>query len=107
MTRQVNLNEMAQEIEQWVLSKGFKSDRTRVWELFALTHTEISEAVDAYKKGQSDEKIGQELTDALIRILHLMHIFKLDIDELYNDRMDFNWQRPRHFNTVRTTDEPD
>jgi hypothetical protein len=102
--RSVCLNTMAQEIEEWVLSKGFKSERAKIWELFALSHTEISEAVDAYKKGLSDEEVGLELTDALIRILHIMRVLELDIDTLYDERMEYNWQRPERFNTVRTTD---
>jgi hypothetical protein len=103
--RELNLNVIAQEIEEWVLAKGFKSERAKIWELFALSHTEISEAVNAYKKGLPDREVGLELMDALIRILHIMKVLELDIDTLYSERMDFNWQRPKHFNTVRTTED--
>lgn len=105
MDRSTNFNLLADEIEKWVIDKGFKSERSKLWELFVLAHSEISEAVDAYKKGKDEEVIGEELVDAIIRIIHIMKIFGLDIDYLYNSRMDYNWTRPSRFNTVRTSEK--
>lgn len=82
-------------------SKGFGSSEARIWEMLALIHTEVSEATDAYKKGESMGRVGEELTDAVIRILHLMSALEQDPDELFRRVMDRNWQRPLRYNTTR------
>ena len=53
-------------------AKGFSSAPERTWEMLALIHTEVSEATDAYKKGESLDHVGEELIDAVIRIFHLI-----------------------------------
>ena len=95
------LNPLMREVRALADEKGFGSSEARIWEMLALIHTEISEATDAYKKGLPLEKVGEELTDAVIRILHLESGLGLDADELFRRVMDRNWQRPHHYNTVR------
>lgn len=95
------LNPLVQEVRALADSKGFGSSEARIWEMLALIHSEVSEATDAYKKGESMERVGEELTDALIRILHLMSALGMDADALYRRVMDRNWQRPFRANTVR------
>ncbi len=95
------LNPLMSEVRALADDKGFGSSEERIWEMLALIHSEISEATDAYKKGGSLEKVGEELTDAVIRILHLMSALGLDADLLFRRVMDRNWQRPVHYNTVR------
>ncbi len=101
MPGQSTLNTLMEEVRSLADEKGFGSGPERIWEMLALIHTEVSEATDAYKKGQSLEKVGEELTDAVIRILHLMSALGLDADVLYRRVMDRNWQRPVRYNTVR------
>mgnify|MGYP005855705971 CR=1 FL=1 len=96
-----SLNACMAEVRALADSKGFGSTEARVWEMLALIHSEISEATDAYKKGQPLEGVGEELTDALIRILHLMSALDLDADALFRRVMDRNWQRPVRYNTAR------
>jgi NTP pyrophosphatase (non-canonical NTP hydrolase) len=95
------LSDMMEEIRKLIDDKGFSSDESRIWELFALLHTEVSEAVDIYRKGGSYEQVGYELTDTLIRLLHLMSVLGLDPDRLYQDVMEANRSRPTRWNTVR------
>ncbi len=82
-------------------AKGFGADERRVWEMLALIHTEVSEATDAYKKGEPLDHVGEELIDAIIRILHLLSVLNLDADQLFDDKMKKNWERPYKYNTVR------
>jgi NTP pyrophosphatase (non-canonical NTP hydrolase) len=98
---QSTLNSLMREVRSLADEKGFGSGPERIWEMLALIHTEVSEATDAYKKGESLERVGEELTDAVIRVLHLMSALGLDADALYRRVMDRNWQRPVHYNTVR------
>jgi len=95
------LNIKMRQVREMTDAKGFSADPARIWEMLALIHTEISEATDAYKKGQPLEEVGQELTDAIIRILHLLSALDLDAEALFEHKMEVNWARPHKYNTVR------
>ncbi len=95
------LNQKMREVRALADAKGFSSDPSRIWEMLALIHTEVSEATDAYKKGESVEHVGEELIDAIIRILHLCSALNLDAEALYQAKMKRNWERPYKYNTVR------
>jgi NTP pyrophosphatase (non-canonical NTP hydrolase) len=95
------LNKMMMEVREMADAKGFSVREERFWEMLALVHTEISEATDAYKKGEELEQVGEELIDAIIRILHLLSALGVDAEELYQKKMEKNWARPYRFNTVR------
>ncbi len=101
MADPMSLNERMREVRALADAKGFGSDESRIWEMLALIHSEVSEATDAYKKGEPIEHVGEELTDAIIRILHLLSALGLDPDVLFDDKMKRNWARPYKFNTVR------
>ena len=47
------------------------------------------------------EHVGEELADAIIRILHLMSALDLDAEKLFEEKMKRNWERPYKYNTVR------
>jgi NTP pyrophosphatase (non-canonical NTP hydrolase) len=95
------LNRMMVEVREMADAKGFSASEERIWEMLALIHTEVSEATDAYKKGEELDKVGEELIDAIIRILHLLSAMGVDAEELYQQKMEKNWSRPHRFNTVR------
>ncbi len=101
MTEMASLNACMAEVRALTDSKGFGSSEARIWEMLALIHSEVSEATDAYKKGQPKEVVGEELIDALIRILHLLSALDMDADALFRRVMDRNWQRPIRYNTTR------
>lgn len=95
------LNTKMRQVRELADAKGFSSQPERIWEMLALIHTEVSEATDAYKKGQSMQAVGEELADAIIRILHLMSALDMDAEELFEHKMQLNWERPYKFNTAR------
>ncbi len=96
-----DLNGKMQQVRALADSKGFSSDPGRIWEMLALVHTEVAEATDAYKKGEPVQHVGEELTDAIIRILHLLSALDLDAEQLFQEKMAKNWERPYRYNTVR------
>ena len=96
-----NLARRMREVRAMTDAKGFGADESRIWEMFALIHTEVSEATNAYKKGEPIEHVGEELIDAVIRILHLLSVLDLNPDDLFDDKMKKNWARPHKYNTVR------
>ncbi|MGI6208915.1 MAG: hypothetical protein ACOYEW_11985 [Anaerolineae bacterium] len=95
------LNQKMAEVRALTDAKGFSSDPERIWEMLTLIHSEVSEAADAYKKGQPLDKVGEELIDALIRTLHLLSALGLDAEAIYQRKMTINWQRPQKYNTAR------
>lgn len=101
MIEPLGLNEKMLQVRALADAKGFSSDPARIWEMLALIHTEVSEATDAYKKGESFDHVGEELIDAIIRILHLCSALNLDAEALFHKKMKRNWERPYKYNTVR------
>ena len=97
----IGLNEKMAEVRALTDAKGFSSDPERIWEMLTLIHSEVSEAADAYKKGEPLEAVGEEMIDTIIRVLHLLSALGLDAEELYRRKMAENWARPRKYNTVR------
>jgi len=97
----VDMNDYVRQVRELADAKGFGSNPERIWEMLALIHTEISEATDAYKKGESMEKVGEELIDATIRIFHLLSALDLDSEALFQSKMAHNWSRPYKYNTAR------
>ncbi len=101
MVEPVGLNEKMLQVRAMTDAKGFSAEHARIWEMLALIHTEVSEATDAYKKGESFDHVGEELIDAIIRILHLCSVLDLDAEALFQAKMKKNWERPYKYNTVR------
>ena len=95
------LDQKMAEVRALTDAKGFSSDEDRVWEMLALIHSEISEATDKYKKGATHEAVGEELIDAIIRILHLCSALGVAPETLYRRKMALNWERPYRYNTAR------
>jgi NTP pyrophosphatase (non-canonical NTP hydrolase) len=61
---------------------GIKPDDINVGEKIALIHSEVSEAYEAYRHKNIDEKDGfcEELGDVVQRVLHLAGIFGIDLE---------------------------
>jgi len=64
----------------------------------SLIHSEISEALEEYRVARSEaesvEKLGNELVDAIIRILDLACYLGIDLDRTYASITEANSHRP-------------
>ena len=93
--------------------KGWWDDENRnVGELIALIHSEVSEALEAYRiKGRDGiseswfsesgkpEGFVYELADVLIRVADLCGEFELDLEDALKSKLAYNETRPyRHGN---------
>lgn len=71
-------------------------------ELIALCHSELSEALEGYRKNLQDDKLPNrkmvevELTDCLIRIFDLAEGFDMDLQGAYEEKMAYNAIREDH-----------
>jgi NTP pyrophosphatase (non-canonical NTP hydrolase) len=65
----MNLEEMKKEIEQLVLEKRFYNKPEDISKKLLFAFVELGEASDAWKKGESEEKIAEELIDVIFYVL--------------------------------------
>lgn len=68
----------------------------------ALVHSEVSEALEGYRKGLMDDKLPErpmievELADAIIRILDIAGALELDIGGALVEKFNYNQTRADH-----------
>lgn len=71
-------------------------------EMICLIHSELSEAMEGYRKSLPDDKLPHrpmievELADAVIRIADLCGYLGLDLAGALNEKMSYNANRPDH-----------
>jgi hypothetical protein len=69
-------------VKHLIESKGFSLDIEDYNEKVALLHTEVSELIDAYKKGKGDDAEGEEIADILIRLMNIPCILPKVLDHI-------------------------
>lgn len=109
MSEVLTLNELARDSHDTAKARGFYDDfnrlrkilqaktdgfvlgEMRVSQLLALIHTEVSEALEAVRKGHlENDNFQEELADILIRVFDLAGWLEIDLDEVVKKKMAFN-----------------
>lgn len=106
------IDELQLEIGAWGHRKGWDFDAKATPEKLLMMHTEITEAVEEYRKGhvprhiyhtedadgnQKPEGIPIELADLVIRVMHYCDNFNINLQEAIEMKMKYNELRPhRH-----------
>lgn len=95
----MNLNKLATEIIEINTANGWNCTKPEQWEdtykvpaILALIHTEVSEAVEAFRHNDKENFI-EELADVIIRVLDCSGGLEMDIDSAIRAKLEKNKTR--------------
>lgn len=85
----VSINDLCKEAYETAVSKGWHDQPIETGTLLALIHSEVSEALEADRKGDI-ENFKEELADVCIRIFDLCGARNINLEQAINKKMEFN-----------------
>lgn len=91
MTRK-SIKELCEEAFDTASSKGWYEDSRETGTILALIHSEVSEALEADRKGD-EENFVEELADVCIRVFSLCGSRKIDLEGAILKKMEKNKER--------------
>lgn len=92
----MDLKEYSKECHEIAVSKGWWDTPREIPELLCLVHSEVSEALEAFRHGDV-LNFNEELADTLIRIFDIAGEYSIDLDKAVKVKMEINRNRPyRH-----------
>jgi len=92
----MELRNLQKEIHDNAIAHGWWDKFRPIPELLCLIHSEVSEALEAYRNGDR-ENIAEELADIVIRTLDTAGGYGIDLEEEVIKKHEINKSRPyRH-----------
>jgi NTP pyrophosphatase (non-canonical NTP hydrolase) len=86
---------MKKEIQSLVVQKGFYNRPEDIPKKLLFAFIELGEASDAWKKGENEEKIAEELVDVIFYILDTSRLAcpSVNMDEMFEKKLRKNKNR--------------
>ena len=91
----MHLEEMKKEIHSLVVQKGFYNRPEDIPKKLLFAFIELGEASDAWKKGENEERIAEELVDVIFYILDTSRLAcpSVNMDEMFERKLRKNKKR--------------
>ncbi len=86
------INQLCEQAFETAKSKGWHDEPRETGTLLALIHSEVSEALEADRKGDHDN-FAEELADVCIRIFDLCGLMNIDLEKIISEKMERNKSR--------------
>ncbi|POD46268.1 hypothetical protein BKM15_25845 [Pseudomonas syringae pv. syringae] len=86
------INQLCVQAFETAISKGWHDETRETGTLLALIHSEVSEALEADRKGD-EENFAEELADVCIRIFDLCGAKDIDLEVAILKKMEKNKSR--------------
>lgn len=98
----MEINDIAKSIHENAVNHGWWDEPRTFGEIIALCHSELSEALEAYRKnepmvwmnGDKPDGMAVEMVDCIIRILDYLAYENMDIEDLLIAKHGYNLTRP-------------
>ena len=92
----MHLEDMKREIENLVVTKGFYNKTEDIPKKLLFAFIELGEASDAWKKGEEEKKIAEELVDVIFYVLDASRLAcpTVNMDEMFKRKLEKNLERP-------------
>ena len=92
----MHLEHMKQEIENLVLAKGFYNKAEDIPKKLLFAFIELGEASDAWKKGEKEKNIAEELIDVIFYVLDASRLVcpSINMDDMFKMKLEKNLNRP-------------
>ncbi|MDC6267739.1 MazG nucleotide pyrophosphohydrolase domain-containing protein [Lysinibacillus fusiformis] len=89
----MTINGLCKEAHKTAIQKGWYDEQRETGTILALVHSEVSEALEADRKGES-QKFQEELADVCIRVFDLAGSKGIDLESIIMAKMAYNKTRP-------------
>ena len=91
----MHLEEMKREIQALVVEKGFYNKPEDIPKKLLFAFIELGEASDAWKKGENEDKVAEELIDVIFYVLDASRLAcpSINMDDMFKRKLVKNRNR--------------